>query len=408
LFNIIFEVKPNPPDTVDFEFEIYPGIPPWPGASIGENKFIFGDFWFTPNLENGQFIMLPAFTRGDVNGDAFLGVNDALMTFLWIFYVPGAPVLTCLDAADYNDDGAILTDDPLSLLLWIFKVDGSVPPEPPYPECGVDPTPTDFLLCDWHERCMTEATGLPLTSNLRVGAENSLAIGESSMDANGLATLPITLHTARKISGFEVECSFDPHLLTVQSIEKTDLVNSFDFFAPSIDNERGIVRIGGVPDFQMKRLLHPGTYRLVDFVFSRKAQIPEANSALVSLRYVGIYGSRAEALTVEAKDGAIIEGGNRSILPTDFALEQNYPNPFNKRTRIDLVVPYGSDVRLDIFDVCGQRIRTLFQNEQTMVQRLRVFWDGKNDSKEEISSGVYFYRLTCGGRTIVRRMIFLK
>ncbi len=407
LFDILFEVRPNPPDTVSFEFRTYPEAP-WPGSGPIENEFIFGDFHFTPNLENGYFIMLPSFVRGDVDGDAYVRVNDALMILLNLFHVSGAPPLTCLDAADYNDDGLILTDDALSLLLWIFGVEGSVPPPPPYPNCGADPTSFDSLLCSWHESCMSEPSGLPLTFQLDAEAENSVTVGKASIDEDGVAIVPVILHAQREISGFQLECSFDDDIFTLRSVERTDLVNSFDFFSSLIEDENGKVMIGGIPDFQMERLLPPGTYQLANLVFSKRTldSVPEPSP--LQLGYVGVYDSRAEALPVQAKDGAIIGGGGQFILPTDFKLGQNYPNPFNKRTRIDFIVPYGSDVRIDVFDICGEKICTLLDVEKTTMQKLQVFWDGKDESKKEVSSGIYFYRLTCGRRKLVKKMVFLK
>jgi len=409
LFNIIFEVKPNAPDTVDFEFETYPEIPPWLGASPGENKFIFGDFWFTPNLENGQFIMLPAFIRGDVNGDAFLGVNDALMIFQWIFKIPGAPSLTCLDAADYDDDGMVLTNDPLNMLLWIFKVDGSVPPKFPFPKCGIDPTLTDFLLCDWHQSCMTDGDGVFFTLDKKtVAGENTLTVGEASLGMEQRASIPITLRTVEEVSGFQFLISFDPKLISVESIENTNLVSSFDFFVPFIDNDNGVVMIGGIPDFRMRKLLPPGTSHLFDVTFVGKEQISEPKAISLVLSDVGIYDSRVGALQIETKSGQIKLMDDPSVLPEDFVLEQNYPNPFNRKTRVSFLVPIGSDAKLEVFDICGRRICTLFEGEHVTTGRIRVFWDGKNETEEEISSGIYFYRLSCGRESIVKKMIFLK
>ncbi len=95
-------------------------------------------------------------------------------------------------------------------------------------------------------------------------------------------------------------------------------------------------------------------------------------------------------------------------LPTKFELRQNYPNPFNPTTKIEYDVAKKSHVRLDVFNVLGQRVTTLV-NEEKEPGNLEVYWSGTNDGGNKVASGVYFYRLTADDELIeTKKMMLLK
>jgi phosphodiesterase/alkaline phosphatase D-like protein len=88
--------------------------------------------------------------------------------------------------------------------------------------------------------------------------------------------------------------------------------------------------------------------------------------------------------------------------PDNFSLYQNYPNPFNPRTKITFSVPVASDVRLSVLNLLGQEVTQLV-NEHLGAGTYRIEFSG-----EGLSNGVYFYRMTAGTFTSMRRMILLK
>jgi hypothetical protein len=107
----------------------------------------------------------------------------------------------------------------------------------------------------------------------------------------------------------------------------------------------------------------------------------------------------------EGTDG--IGSNYYSGLPEKISLAQNYPNPFNPTTNINFGLPNGSNVKLDIFNTLGQKVRTL-TNGYFDAGYHSLMWDGKSDNGSEISSGVYYYRLTAGDFRISRKMTILK
>jgi C1A family cysteine protease len=86
----------------------------------------------------------------------------------------------------------------------------------------------------------------------------------------------------------------------------------------------------------------------------------------------------------------------------------NYPNPFNPTTAISYTVPApGAEVRLTIYDLAGREVRTLVSGVEQAGEHVAV-WHGRDDAGREMGSGVYFYRLVIGDRSIERKMVMLK
>lgn len=117
-------------------------------------------------------------------------------------------------------------------------------------------------------------------------------------------------------------------------------------------------------------------------------------------------------LTLVDADAQLIPTRWMPLPPERTTLRQNFPNPFNPETWIPFSLATSGRTRIEIFDVKGQRVRTLDlgvleAGEYTSRDRA-AYWDGKNDLGEPVSSGVYFYRLTAKDTTETRRMTILR
>jgi hypothetical protein len=99
--------------------------------------------------------------------------------------------------------------------------------------------------------------------------------------------------------------------------------------------------------------------------------------------------------------GSFLEG-DLADLPSEFALLTNYPNPFNASTVISYQLPTTSHVKLEIYNISGRKVATLVDSKEQGGYR-SVTWDAS-----EVSSGVYFYKLTAGDFTQTRRMMLVK
>ena len=97
------------------------------------------------------------------------------------------------------------------------------------------------------------------------------------------------------------------------------------------------------------------------------------------------------------------------IIPAESALLQNYPNPFNPETWIPYHLKETSPVVVKIYGATGQLIRTLdlgYRDAGIYASRSRsAYWDGKNESGEEVTSGMYFYGITAGDFSAIKKMV---
>ncbi len=103
---------------------------------------------------------------------------------------------------------------------------------------------------------------------------------------------------------------------------------------------------------------------------------------------------------------------NPRFLPDKTELLANYPNPFNPETWIPYRLAEDAFVTLAIYDSSGRVVRTLDIGHQTAAayesRSKAVYWDGRNDLGESVTSGVYFYTLTAGDYSATRKMLILK
>lgn len=111
------------------------------------------------------------------------------------------------------------------------------------------------------------------------------------------------------------------------------------------------------------------------------------NEVLQQMDIILTFEPHDEAETVDLNCTSYIDGltNNR---PTSFNLAQNYPNPFNPETVIPYELPENSQVQITIYNLLGQQIRTLV-NEQVEAGYHQIVWDGLNDQGQQVSSNVY-------------------
>jgi hypothetical protein len=89
-------------------------------------------------------------------------------------------------------------------------------------------------------------------------------------------------------------------------------------------------------------------------------------------------------------------------VPDSYTLSQNYPNPFNPATRITFGVPREGAVRLEVFDVTGERVAILVDG------RVGAGYHAVEFDGAKLSSGIYYYRLSAEGTLLSRKMLLIK
>ena len=126
----------------------------------------------------------------------------------------------------------------------------------------------------------------------------------------------------------------------------------------------------------------------------------DCNNGLGTVRAdMGAYGGRGWGLV------GIVE--SQPIPRSPSILLQNHPNPFNSSTTIRFEISEPGLVKLELFNILGQRVRTFFR-EDRLAGAYQVIWNGRGDNGEEVASGVYFARLSAGDRVETRKMMLLR
>lgn len=101
------------------------------------------------------------------------------------------------------------------------------------------------------------------------------------------------------------------------------------------------------------------------------------------------------------------EGAAKAVQPTQIGLAQNHPNPFNPVTEIAFTLPTAMEVRLEIYNSLGRKVRTLARGTRPAGAHT-VIWDARSDDGQSVPSGTYLYRLTAGDRVESKTMTLLK
>ena len=105
--------------------------------------------------------------------------------------------------------------------------------------------------------------------------------------------------------------------------------------------------------------------------------------------------------------GQLAIAGEIGLQPGQFKLHQAYPNPFNPTTTLKYEMGSAGPVSIDVFDVSGRKIRSLYNGIQIPGQH-EVRWDAKDDRGRSMSSGVYLFNVNVGGKTQTAKTLLLK
>jgi hypothetical protein len=154
-------------------------------------------------------------------------------------------------------------------------------------------------------------------------------------------------------------------------------------------------------------------------VLRRSGEIPEGESDLIQLELdssdLGNGIHEAELLVLNSSGVtqkvtvSLTVGPIGGIAPdvSMVRLDQNCPNPFNPKTVISFALPATQQVRLEIFDAAGRKVRTLC-NEALGAGRHEMVWDGTDGAGQRVGSVMYLYRLRAGDEVLARKMVLLK
>lgn len=228
-----------------------------------------------------------------------------------------------------------------------------------------------------------------------------------------VAQIQVWLKTGRETHSGSLAFAYDSALLTVDSFQAT--TDSLLAGRVSLrDMAPGTFMIDIRSD-SLGALLSPGQIFLGDLCITANDSLDDTTRlGIAAVERFYLMGSGAIVFSA-ALDAGIIEIGKATAvddqtgntLPIRLHLSQNIPNPFNQETVIPITLDHSGPVVLEVLNILGQRVRCLIEDDRAAGE-YRVKWDGQGDDGAIMASGIYFYRLSSAGRSLVRRMIFLK
>ncbi len=123
----------------------------------------------------------------------------------------------------------------------------------------------------------------------------------------------------------------------------------------------------------------------------------------------GVWYLDEVVFTTNIHDGSYVATAIEDIgnVPQIYNLRNAYPNPFNPSTTIEFTIPVSNNVKIEIFNIAEQKVRTVL-NEQKIAGTHRVVWNGKNEFGQMVSTGMYFVRMNSSHFVNTKKIVLIK
>ena len=245
----------------------------------------------------------------------------------------------------------------------------------------------------------------PVNSKLRLRTVTDLRTEYDGFYADNIA---IGMYTSEEI---------DPIILNVPVLE--DILDTTDYAVWAVISDDGSVAL-----VNLYYSLNDGEFAAIEMNkiddFKYESAIPGQPAGTTVSYYVEAVDNDSNVTTVPVgapwfsysfKVDFIIGTDLETQLPKEFSLLQNYPNPFNPQTEIRYELPEAANVRLTVYNLLGQELSTIVDNQQEAGFH-KATWFGRNNNGQSLASGVYIYKLTANSHTRsfkqVRKMVLLR
>jgi hypothetical protein len=260
--------------------------------------------------------------------------------------------------------------------------------------------------------------------------KDAVVIGKPEMSAAGTGvtrrvTVPLTLDNTQQLVAMDIPLTFgNPgDGVNLVNVAYADRVSYFDEKITNIDNEKktlimGLISMAYDPS---KPDLEAGSGPIAYLTFD--ITDPTIESFTIATTRMSNPSHRLMLVWHEAAaDGNLqvrynddldfsmnvpVSSAGAGPVPVSYALDQNYPNPFNAGTVISFSLPERSKVNVSVYNVLGQTVRVL-ANEEMEAGVRTVNWDGRDENGASAASGVYFYRISANSFKDTKKMTLLK
>ena len=219
-------------------------------------------------------------------------------------------------------------------------------------------------------------------------------MSKQSAKSGEVIDVPIAIDDATGLLAGGISVKYDPTILKAVDVMAFPLLSG-NYWQANIQLE-GEVRVAFAGTTPLQ-----GNGNLLNIKFEVLPQADGKTSPII-FSHVNLSNS----LSITKRNGSV------TILAPEFALLQNFPNPFNPETWLPYQLAMDADVVIHIHNMRGQLIRSIFVGWQTVgsyvTKDKSVYWDGRDNLGEKVSSGMYFYTLQAGNFKTTRRMLLVK
>ena len=199
--------------------------------------------------------------------------------------------------------------------------------------------------------------------------------------------LPIVLDETRDVLSGQLKIAYDAQAYHVLGVKNTTNTADYLVATNAAEGELLIAMAGA-----QSHAAGEGAILEVEL------EVLGAGGELPRIEMVSLNGGQIGATPVEAL---------HIVQPKTFNLSANWPNPFNPETSLRYALPEAAQVKLEVYDMLGQKVRTLVTGLQNVGQ-YTVQWDARNDLGHSVASGLYFYRIEAGNFVQTRKMTLLR
>jgi len=349
LFNLEFNLIGNP-------CEFYP---------INIKDAVFNTGTEQVSITSGGVYINPIPSFGDVDGNGIIQAHDAALI---LKHIVGIDTLLCqgLANADVTLDKTVSALDAAVILQYGVGLLSSLPYD--------------------------------TTSNGNLKATGVFSMEDEIITSGELIELPLYIENAHNIYSFEGCLEYDPEFLIFSDIQLSSDRSDYQIH---INNHNGHLSWAGAG---INPEGNDGIFLLIKF----SQYFTGINSnTIISLISTRINEELIQTDVCETIVHNVVGTSEKTGIPTEFQLAQNYPNPFNPTTFIEYGLPEQSDVKLMIYDIKGNTVKQWTYNNQN-AGYYSVIWNGTNNSGNQVSTGIYFYRIIAGDFIQTKKMMFMK
>ncbi len=199
--------------------------------------------------------------------------------------------------------------------------------------------------------------------------------------------IPLNIYPSENtVAGFNASINIDPSILTYTGEFKMgqSVPQDKNWYVAAKSDSKGTLRVAAT-DFSLNvtPITQEGAALLFKYIVNKNAKL--GSTSLIDIKTQTVADNKMQKISSAVSGGKVEITRMGSAVVTEYALAQNYPNPFNPTTTVEFALPKDSKVNIEIFNILGQKVTTLFNGDQTSGYH-QVSWNASN-----FGSGVYFY-----------------